>query len=158
MDWAGWVLFGLVATSALTVVMIAAQLTGLTCLDLPLLLGTIVTEDPDRARVAGFVIHLVIGQGFAFGYAATFALLDRATWWLGALLGLLHVAVALTVLVPLLGGVHPRIASDRAGPSSTAALEPPGLLGLNYGPQTPIVAVVSHLAYGIALGMPLTPH
>ena len=158
MDWAGWALFGLVATTALTAVMIAAQLTGLTRLDLPLLLGTIVTEDPDRARVAGFFIHLAIGQGFAFGYAATFALLDRATWWLGALLGLLHVAVALTVLVPLLGGVHPRIASDRAGPSSTAALEPPGLLGLNYGPQTPIVAVVAHLAYGVALGVLLTAH
>ena len=158
MDWAGWALFGLVATTALTAVMIAAQLTGLTRLDLPLLLGTIVTEDPDRARVAGFFIHLAIGQGFAFGYAATFALLDRATWWLGALLGLLHVAVALTVLVPLLGGVHPRIASDRAGPSSTAALEPPGLLGLNYGPQTPIVAVVAHLAYGIALGVLLKAH
>src|SRR3954469_23775697 len=153
MDWAGWALFGLVATTALTVVMIAAQLTGQTRLDLPLLLGTTVTEDPDRARVAGFFIHLVIGQGFAFGYAATFALLDRATWWLGALLGLLHAAVALTVLVPLLSGVHPRIASDRAGLSSTAALEPPGLLGLNYGPPTPIVAIAAHLVYGIALGM-----
>lgn len=158
MDWFGWALFGLVATTALTAVMIVAQLTGLTRLDLPLLLGTIVTEDPDRARVAGFFIHLVVGQGFAFGYAATFALLDRASWWLGALLGLLHVAVALTVLVPLLGGVHPRIASDRAGPSSTATLEPPGLLGLNYGSQTPIIAVVAHLAYGVALGVLLGAH
>ena len=153
MDWAGWALFGLVATTVLTAVMITAQLTGITRLDLPLLLGTLVTEDPDRARAAGFFIHLGIGQGFAFGYAATFALVDRATWWLGALLGLLHVAVALTVLVPLLAGVHPRIASDRAGPSSTAALEPPGLLGLNYGRQTPTVAIVAHLAYGIALGV-----
>src|SRR5436190_5808804 len=156
MDWAGWALFGLVATTALTAVMIAAQLTRQTRLDLPLLLGTIVTEDPDRARVAGFFIHLVIGQGFAFGYAAAFALLGRATWWLGALLGLLHVAVALTILVPLLAGVHPRIASDRAGPSSTAVLEPPGLLALNYGPQTPIVAIAAHVTYGVALGILLT--
>jgi uncharacterized membrane protein YagU involved in acid resistance len=155
-DWAGWALFGLVATSVLTAVMIAAQLAGLTRLDLPLLLGTIVTEDPDRARVAGFFIHLVIGQGFALGYAAAFALLDRATWWLGGLFGLLHVTLALTVLVPILAGIHPRMASDRAGPSSTAALEPPGLIGLNYGPQTPIVAVVAHLAYGMALGVLLT--
>ena len=70
MDWAGWALFGLVATAALTAVMIMAQLAGLTRLDLPLLLGTIVTEDPDRARVAGFFLHLLIGQGFALGYAA----------------------------------------------------------------------------------------
>jgi hypothetical protein len=37
-----------------------------------------------------------------------------ATWWFGALLGLLHVAVALMVLLPLLPGVHPRMASHRA--------------------------------------------
>jgi len=158
MDWAGWALFGLVATAALTVIMIAAQLAGLSRLDLPLVLGTLVTEDPDRARVAGFVIHLAMGQGFALGYAASFALLDTATWWLGALLGLLHVGVALTVLVPLLAGVHPRMASGRAGPGSTAVLEPPGLLGLNYGSQTPAVAVVAHLAYGVALGLLLRAH
>jgi hypothetical protein len=138
--------------------MVAAQMTGLTRLDLPLLLGTIVTEDPDRARVAGFFIHLTIGLAFALGYAASFALLGEATWWLGGMFGLLHAAVALTLLVPLLAGVHPRIASDRAGPASTAALEPPGLLGLNYGPQTPIVATAAHLVYGIALGVLLTTH
>jgi hypothetical protein len=158
MDWSGWALFGLIATAALTAVMIAAQLAGLTRLDLPLPLGTLVTENPDRARVAGFFIHLGIGEGFALGYAATFALLDTATWWLGALLGLLHAAVALTVLVPLMSGVHPRIASSRAGPSSTAVLEPPGLLGLNYGVQTPMVVVAAHLVYGIALGVLLTAH
>ena len=153
MDWAGWALFGLVATAALTAVMIMAQLAGLTRLDLPLLLGTVATEDPDRARVAGFFIHLAIGQGFGLGYAASFSLLHRATWWLGGLLGLLHVAVALTVLVPLLAGVHPRMASHRAGRSSTAVLEPPGLLGLNYGGQTPAVAVAAHLIYGATLGV-----
>jgi hypothetical protein len=133
--------------------MIVAQMAGQTRLDLPLLLGTIVTPDPDRARVAGFVIHLAVGQCFALGYAASFALLGRATWWLGALLGALHVAIALTVLVPLLAGVHPRMASARAGRSSTAMLEPPGLLGLNYGRQTPGAAIVAHLLYGIALGL-----
>jgi hypothetical protein len=158
MDWAGWALFGLLATAALTAVMIAAQLAGLTRLDLPLLLGTLLTEDPDRARVGGFFLHLGVGQGFALGYAATFAVLGRATWWMGALLGLVHVAVALTVLVPLLPGVHPRIASDRDGRSTTAALEPPGLLALNYGHQTPAVAVAAHVVYGIALGLLLRPH
>jgi hypothetical protein len=158
MDWAGWALFGVVATSILTAVMIAAQLAGLSRLDLPLILGTMVTEDPDRARVAGFLIHLAVGEGFALGYAATFALLDAATWWLGGLLGLLHVAVVLTVLVPLLAGIHPRMASNRAGPASTAVLEPPGLLGINYGSQTPAVAITAHLAYGIALGLLLRAH
>jgi hypothetical protein len=156
-DWAGWALFGLLATTALTCVMIAAQLAGLSRLDLPLLLGTMVTADPDRARLAGFFIHLTMGQVFALGYAGTFALLNLATWWLGGLLGLLHVSISLTALVPLLAGVNPRIASYRAGPSSTAVLEPPGLLGLNYGRQTPITAAAAHLLYGIALGVLLTP-
>ena len=153
MDWAGWALFGLVATAILTAVMITAQLAGVSRLDLPLLLGMVVTENPDRARAAGFFIHLAIGQAFALGYAACFLLLSRATWWLGGFFGLLHGAVALTVLIPLLVGVHPRMASERAGPESTAVLEPPGLLCLNYGAQTPLVAFVAHLAYGVALGL-----
>ena len=62
MDWAGWAVLGLVATTGLTAVMIFAQLAGRTRLDLPLMLGTTTTEDPDRARVFGFVIHLAIGQ------------------------------------------------------------------------------------------------
>lgn len=51
--------------------MITAQLGGLIHLDLPLLLGKLVTEDPDRVRLAGFFI-LAVSQGFALGYAATF--------------------------------------------------------------------------------------
>jgi len=153
MDWAGWALFGLLSTTILTALMISAQLGGQSRLDLPLILGTVVTRDPDRARAAGFVIHLVIGQMFARGYAACFALLGQATWWLGGLLGALHGALALTVLIPLLVGIHPHMASNRAGLKSTAVLEPPGLLGLNYGAQTPLVTFTAHLAYGIALGL-----
>jgi hypothetical protein len=157
-DWAGWALFGLLDTTALTALMITAQLGGLSRLDLPLILGTILTPDPDRARVAGFFIHLLVGQVFALGYAACFALLGQATWWLGGLLGVLHGAVALTALIPMLVGIHPRMASNRAGPTSTAVLEPPGLLGLNYGAQTPVVTLVAHLAYGVVLGLLLTAH
>jgi hypothetical protein len=157
MDWAGWALFGLAATAVLTGIMIAAQLAGLTRLDLPLVLGSFVAEEPDRARVAGFFIHLAVGQGFALLYTAAFALLGVASWWLGAVFGLLHVGVALTILVPLVVGIHPRMATERAGLPTGAVLEPPGLLGLNYGAQTPAVAVVAHVAYGIALGLLVGP-
>jgi len=156
-DWSGWALFGLLATTGLTAVMIAAQLGGLSRLDLPLILGTLVKRDPDQARVAGFFIHLVIGQIFALGYALVFMLLGQASWWIGGLLGLLHSAVALSVLIPMLVGIHPRMASNRAGPRSTAMLEPPGLFGLNYGARTPLVTVAAHLVYGIALGLLVGP-
>jgi hypothetical protein len=157
MDWAGWATFGVAATAALTALLIAAQMAGLTRLDIPLLLGTVLTDDPDRARVAGFAVHLGFGQLFALGYAIGFAVLDTATWWLGAIFGLLHVGLALSAIIPLLPGVHPRMASERAGLETQAVLEPPGLLALNYGAQTPLVATVAHLAYGVVLGVLLKP-
>ena len=157
MDWVGWAVFGSVATTGLTAAMILAQLGGRTRLDLPLMLGAITTEDPDRARVTGFAIHLAIGQLLALLYSAAFAALDRSDWWLGGLFGLAHAVVALTVLVPLLPGVHPRMATERAGPASTATLEPPGLFSLNYGTATPLVAVGAHVIYGAVLGLFLGP-
>ena len=153
MEWGAWAVFGLVATVGLTTVMIGAQLLGRTRLDLPLMLGTMVSADPDRARVAGFFIHLGIGQVFAAFYMAGFDALDRSEWWIGALFGLAHAAAALTVFVPLLPGVHPRMASERAGPVSTATLEPPGLFALDYGSSTPLVAVAAHVVYGSVLAL-----
>jgi hypothetical protein len=155
-DWSGWAVFGLAATASLTAVLIGAQLAGWTRLDLPFLLGTLVAEDPDRARAVGFVLHLGFGQVFAFFYAMGFATLGIATWWLGALFGLIHVGIAMTAFVPLFAGINPRIASQRAGLESRAVLEPPGLLGLNYGIRTPLVAIVAHVLYGAVLGLLLT--
>ena len=45
----------------------------------------------------GFFIHLAIGEGFALGYAAGFALLDTATWWLG----LMSPSAASSEVVPI---------------------------------------------------------
>jgi hypothetical protein len=157
MDWAGWATFGFVATVVLTGIMVASQILGLSRMDLPLILGTVFVEDPDRARVIGFLVHLVNGQIFAVLYAAAFSLIGWATWWLGALFGLVHGLAALTVIIPLLPGVHPRMASERSGPELDAVLGPPGPLGLNYGRETPIFTVAAHVAYGAILGGFLNP-
>ena len=157
MDWAGWATFGFVATVALTAIMVVAQLAGRSRMDIPMMLGTMFVEDPDRARVVGFLIHLVNGQIFALLYAVAFALLERSTWWLGAIFGGLHGVAALVLIVPILPGVHPRMASERSGPRLDTMLEPPGLLGLNYGRETPIVALVAHVVYGTLLGIFITP-
>jgi hypothetical protein len=45
------------------------------------------------------------------------------------------------------------MASHRAGPANRAVLEPPGLLAVNYGIQTPVVAVAAHVVYGVLLGL-----
>lgn len=153
MDWSGWAIFGVVATVILTAVLVAAQLVGLTRLDIPMMLGTLLTGGPDRARFFGFFLHLVMGQFFALFYAAGFAELGVASWWLGAGFGVAHAAVAGAVLVPLLPTIHPRMATERAGPTSKTILEPPGLLALNYGWSTPLVTVAAHAVYGAILGL-----
>ena len=99
MDWSGWASFGVVATVLLTSVLVGAQLAGLTRLDIPLMLG-----------------HLAMDQFFALFYAAAFAELGRSGWGLGASFGVVHAAVAGAVLVPLLPTIHPRLATERAGP------------------------------------------
>jgi hypothetical protein len=156
MDWSGWATFGFGATVALTAVLVTAQLAGLTRMDIPMLLGTVFVEDPDKARIVGFFVHLVNGQIFALMYALAFALLDKSSWWLGGLFGAFHGFVALTIIVPLLPGIHPRMASERSGPSAQKVLEPPGLFAHNYGRQTTIVTLIAHAIYGTLLGIFLT--
>jgi len=68
-----------------------------------------------------------------------------------------HGLVALTVIIPLTGGIHPRMSTERSGPDLGAVLEPPGVLGLNYGVQTPVVALSAHVVYGAILGGFLQP-
>ncbi len=157
MDWAGWAVFGIAATVTLTAIMVGAQLAGLSRMDIPLMLGTMFTDKPDRARSIGFLAHVVNGQIFALGYAAAFAILGRAEWWIGALFGAWHGLAALLVIVPLASGAHPRMATNRSGPMLHAVLEPPGLLALNYGSETPIVALVAHITFGAILGTFLSP-
>jgi hypothetical protein len=155
-DWIGWLTFGFVATAVLTAVLVGAQLAGLTRMDIPALLGTIFVADLDRARVLGLFMHMGVGQFFALFYASGFHLLNRATWWLGASFGLVHGVAALTLIVPALPGVHPRMASTRSGPD-LHPLEPPGLLALHYGTQTIWVTLMAHAVYGAILGATLHP-
>lgn len=145
-------LWGFLATIVMTVLMSASQGLGLSRMGMPFILGTMLTSDRGRAPLYGALLHLAGGWGFAFGYALVFEGLGRATWWIGAILGLVHGLAVLLVLLPSLPGLHPRMASETTGPEPTRALEPPGFLALNYGRRTPAVALAAHLAYGVILG------
>jgi hypothetical protein len=151
MDWLGWLTFGFVATATLTGVMVAAQLARQTRMDIPTMLGTFVTADLDRARAAGIPIHFGIGQAFALVYAAAFMLIGRSGWLLGAGFGLAHGLLALTLIIPALPSVHPRMASERTG-LAFAVLEPPALFAQNYRRRTVIVTLAAHVIYGSILG------
>lgn len=146
------VLWGFLATLVLTSVLRYSQALQMTRMDLPFILGAALTADRDRAKIAGFLVHLLNGWILAFLYLAIFRAAGRSSWWLGALLGLAHAAFVMGVIVPLLPAVHPRMASETRGPDPTPLLEPPGFLALNYGPRTPLVSAVAHVIYGAILG------
>ena len=152
MNWASWVLWGFVGTIVLTTLMAGSQGMRLTRMNLPYMLGTIFTPNRDRAKVIGFAVHLVMGWIFSLLYVAAFHAWGRATWWLGAGVGFVHAAFVLTAGMRLIPGIHPRMASGQQGPTVMRQLEPPGLLALNYGYQTPLSVVVAHLAFGAILG------
>ncbi|MGI8774138.1 MAG: hypothetical protein ACR2KQ_03830 [Actinomycetota bacterium] len=157
MDWSGWAIFGFGATIALTSIMATAQMAGWSRMDVPMMLGTMFVGDPDRARLIGFVVHVANGYMFALLYAAAFAALDNAVWWLGALFGAFHGAAVLTIVMPVMPAAHPRMASERTGTALDHTLEPPGLLGLNYGTRVPAITLLAHIIYGALLGIFLQP-
>jgi hypothetical protein len=144
---------GFAGTVVLTSLMAASQGLGMTRVNLPFLLGTMFTPDRERAKLVGFGAHMLNGWLFAAVYAATFERFRRATWWLGAGVGLVHALFVLLAAMPALPSLHPRMASEEQGPSPTRQLQPPGFLAMNYGRRTPISVVLAHLAYGAILGL-----
>jgi hypothetical protein len=140
------------ATAVLTTMIRIAQAVGYTRMDLPLMLGTVMTPDRDRAKVYGFVVHMVNGWLFSAVYVAAFQSLRRSGVMLGALIGLVHGIFVLVTVIPLLPGAHGRMASDFTGPQPTTRLEPPGFMAINYGRRTPIVTLLAHAVYGGLLG------
>ncbi|HJR15467.1 MAG TPA: hypothetical protein VJ808_01335 [Gemmatimonadales bacterium] len=145
-------LWGFVATLVLTTIMQGGQGLGLSRMSLPFIVGTMFTANRDRAPMFGFLTHLLNGWLFAFLYASAFESWNRATWWLGSGIGLVHAVTVLVALMPVLPGFHPRMASEQRGPEPTRMLEPPGFLALNYGRRTPLLLVVAHLVYGTIIG------
>jgi hypothetical protein len=152
MSWHGWLLWGLVATVVLTAIMSIAQGVGLTRMNIPFMLGTMFTPNRDRAKLIGLGVHLINGWVFALGYFWVFFAVGTATWWLGALLGLLHAVFVLSAGMMVLPGLHPRMATEQYGPTVVRQLEPPGFFALHYGVRTPVAVVVAHLIFGIVLG------
>lgn len=145
---------GLVGTLVLTTVLRASTELRLTRIDLPFLLGTIVTSSRRRAKAIGYAAHFLYGLLLAVGYYLIFLVLGRSGLLLGAALGVAHALFAGTVVVNvLLPVVHPRMGSGFNSSRSTAQLEAPGFLMLNYGRATPIVSLIAHVAYGGIVGV-----
>jgi len=144
---------GVLGTMVLTTVLRSASELGYTRMDLALLLGTIFTSNRRRAKVAGYVVHFVFGLAFAIAYGLFFLAVGHSSWWLGALVGALHAmfvsAVLVNVMLPI---VHPRIGTPDSAANEIALIEPPGFLMSNYGPNTFLLNLLAHIAYGAIIG------
>jgi hypothetical protein len=144
---------GFVGTIVLTSGLRVAQELGWTRMDIPLLLGTVFTDDRDRATVIGVAVHFLNGLLFALGYYAIFSAVDQAGWLFGAALGVVHAALAGGVLVTLLlPAVHPRMGTPWSDAEETPLLEPPGFLLVNYVRRTALWTLIGHVAFGAIVG------
>ena len=149
----GTLVGGFLGTVVLTTILRGASELGWTRMDLPFLLGTAVTPDRIRAKLAGYAMHFVFGLLFSLGYWLVFATADRSGIAIGALVGLVHGLFAGTALVSiLLPAVHPRMGTGFDAAGSAPLLEPPGFMLINYGRQTPLATLASHVAYGAIVG------
>lgn len=139
----------------MTIVLHGSQGLGLSRLSLPFLVGTLFTGHRSRASVLGFLLYLLGGWIFALLYFLLMAGAGAFHWWSGALIGLVHALFLLTVLLPLMPFMHPRMATEYDGPSAMRRLEPPGFMGLNYGYRTPLSTAAGQVLYGVILGVAL---
>jgi hypothetical protein len=152
MNFDAWLVWGFGSTIVLTTILAGSQGLGLTRMNIPYLLGTLVTPNRDRAKVYGVLLHVVNGWVFSFVYVAAFHASGRFETWVGAAIGFVHATFVLVVGLPVLPGIHPRMASEVHGPTVVRQLEPPGFLGKNYGVQTPVCVLLAHVVFGAMLG------
>ena len=145
-------MWGFASTIILTSILAGSQGIGLTRMNIPYMLGTIFTPSRDRAKFIGFFLHFLNGWIFSLIYVAAFHVIGKSTWWFGALIGLVQAVFVLTMALPILPALHPRMANEQYGPTVVRQLEPPGFLGLHYGWRTPISVLIAHAIFGSILG------
>lgn len=149
--------WGLVATGVMATVLEGAQLIGISRMSLPFLFGAFVTGRRRRAIILGYVLYLIGGWVFAWLYAFVMTSIGISTWWMGLLIGLAHGLFLITIFLPLLPVIHPRMATEYDGPSALGRLEPPGYFGLHYGGATPASTVLAQLLFGVIFGLGFSP-
>lgn len=152
MNWASWLITGFLSTLVLTSILAGSQGLGLTRMNIPYMLGTMFTPNRDRAKIIGIFFHIANGLIFSLIYILAFEVFDIASWLFGGILGFIHGIFVLTVGIPILPGIHPRMASEQQGPTVVRQLEPPGFMVRNYGIQTPVSVIVAHVIFGCILG------
>ena len=93
----------------------------------PLLARDNLHAQSGQSEVDRFFLHFINGWIFSLIYVAAFQALQVATWWFGATIGFVHGVFVLTMALPVLPALHPRMANEQYGPTVDA---PTGAAGL----------------------------
>lgn len=134
---------GMIGAVLMTATLSLARGVGVTTLDLPMLLGALLTHEVSSLTwLLGLGMHLGIGAVIALGYAVFFECVGAA----GPTRGM-AVAISHTLIAGVMLAVLPWI--NRDIPQLMAA---PGFMGAASGWFTPFLFVGVHLLYGSIVG------
>jgi len=142
---------GFSGTVAMTLGMTMGKSMGMTTMDIALISGGMMSGDERKARRAGMFIHLIVMGTLVFGsiYAFLFQALESASWVTGLIVGVVHGAVVGIMAMPMMGAIHPRMKPAAEG----FQLDPPGIMGVNYGKGTPLGLLMGHAVYGVVVAL-----
>lgn len=126
----------------------------ITSMQMPLILGSMVSGDPARARKIGMVMHFVNALIFGLIYGAVwFGLALTSTnpafgVWVGAVFGAVH-GIVVAVMMPMIARMHPRAVEP--APQRVRAVErvPVGVGGGGGGAGMPVGEVRLSADFGV---------
>lgn len=156
--WEGLVAGG-VATVVMTLLMQIGAAMGMTRMNMPLMLGSMLVRERERARKLGWMMHFANGLAFGLVYALVFWAVDpvsvASAWWIGLVVGAVHGVVALAAM-PMMSAMHPRVRpAGAASAAGDVALPEFGFGGRGFGAGTPAGIMVGHLVFGLVWGLVL---
>lgn len=159
-NWWEGLVAGALATVAMTALMQMGAAMGMTRMNMALMLGSMFRRDPESARALGMTLHFMNGLAFGVLYALVWWAIDPAdladAWWIGLVFGAVHGVVAMAMM-PVMGGMHPRVRGDAfavsEGPGSELRLPPFGFGGRGFGSMTPMGILLGHLVLGVVWGI-----
>lgn len=154
---------GLAGVTAMSLAMMIAGRMGMTEMPpMPMVLGSMMTDDPSKVRNYGLMLHYILMGTvvFGLGYAAAFTLLDSASAITGLIIGIVHGVVFGAIGLPMMPKIHPRMADVDGVPmdvsNGTVKLTAPGMFGSQWGQMTPVGIVAVHALYGVIVAIVYT--
>jgi uncharacterized membrane protein YagU involved in acid resistance len=108
--------------------------------------GTMMKLRGGAGYTMGLVVHLVLSAAIALLYALFFDIVgaEQNLWAWGLLGGVIHWAIAGGMVMPMVPAMHPEIPEREPAP---------GMFVKNYGGLDAMGFLMSHLLYGLVVGI-----